>query len=196
VALVGPSGSGKSTLLHLLGALDTPTSGTIHVGENEVTALTGPALAHYRAQRVGFVFQDHHLLPQLQAVENVMLPALATGAHADARERALIWLGRVDLLHRADAYPAQLSGGERQRVAVARALLNGASLLLCDEPTGNLDRETGAQVVELLLTLARTDGVAVLMVTHNLEQAARMARHYRLHDGLLVSDTAVTGGGL
>ena len=186
LAIVGPSGSGKSTLLNLLGSLDRPTSGTVRLGEVEVTALQGRALAKFRASRVGFVFQDHHLLPQLTAAENVALPTLAPGAdRRGAGERARQRLEQVGLQARQEAFPGQLSGGERQRVAIARALINGPGLLLCDEPTGNLDRDMGAQVVSLLLELAGAQGVTILMVTHNLEHASRFGRVLQLCDGRL-----------
>jgi ABC-type lipoprotein export system ATPase subunit len=182
LALVGPSGAGKSTLLHLIGALDRPTAGSIRLGDTDVTALTGTALAAYRAARVGFVFQDHHLLPQLTARENVLLPTLALPGGDPGRADAL--LQQVGVAHRADAFPAHLSGGERQRVAIARALINGAGLLLCDEPTGNLDRDTGTGIIDLFLALAG-DGVTVIMVTHNLAHAARFTRCLALRDGTL-----------
>lgn len=189
LALVGPSGSGKSTLLHLLGALDQPTSGTIHLGDTEVSALQGEALADYRARRVGFVFQDHHLLPQLTALENVLLPTLALGAPASAavEARAEELLQRVGLGERRNAFPGKLSGGERQRVAVARALINQPALLLCDEPTGNLDQQRGAEVVDLLLELAADQGVTVVMVTHNLQHAQRLGRVLELCTGCLAA---------
>jgi lipoprotein-releasing system ATP-binding protein len=198
VAIVGPSGSGKSTLLNLLGSLDQPTSGTVRLGEVEVTALRGRDLAAFRATRVGFVFQDHHLLPQLTARENVVLPTLAPGAdRQESADRARRLLDQVGLQERQEAFPAQLSGGERQRVAIARALINGPGLLLCDEPTGNLDRERGAQVVSLLLDLAAAQGVTVLMVTHNLEHASRFGRVLQLQEGQLVplaaDDTQMAG---
>ncbi len=185
VAIVGPSGSGKSTLLNLIGTLDTPTSGQVLLGATEVTALRGAALAQFRAASVGFVFQEHHLLPQLSALENVLLPtlALARGRRDDAWAREM--LVRIGLATRLDAFPAQLSGGERQRVALARALVNGAGLLLCDEPTGNLDADTGTQVVTLLLDLAREQDVTVLMVTHNAAHAQRFGRVLQLRDGRL-----------
>ena len=185
VAIVGPSGSGKSTLLNMIGALDRPTAGRVRLGDTDVTALEGKALAAFRASRVGFVFQEHHLLPQLTALENVLLPTLARGGDGDAEGRAREIIERVGLSDRCDAFPAQLSGGERQRAALARALIGGAKLLLCDEPTGNLDRETGAVVVSLLLELAREQGVTVLMVTHNAAHASRFSRSLELRDGSL-----------
>jgi putative ABC transport system ATP-binding protein len=190
VAIVGPSGSGKSTLLNIIGALDTPTSGQVLLGGVDVAALEGSALAHFRASNVGFVFQEHHLLPQLSAVENVLLPTLALdeGAHDESWAREM--MERIGLASRIDAFPAQLSGGERQRVALARALVNGAELLLCDEPTGNLDADTGATVVTLLLELAREEGVTVLMVTHNTAHAERFGRGLRLAGGRLVAADA------
>lgn len=190
VAIIGPSGSGKSTLLNIVGALEPPTSGSIRLGEIEVTQLRGNALAHFRASRVGFVFQDHHLLPQLTAMENVLLPTIAMpggSANEHAEARAIDFLERIGLTARRNAFPAHLSGGERQRVALARALINGATVLLCDEPTGNLDRHTGDTVIDLLLELADLQSVTVLMVTHNSLQAARFSRRMVLRDGALVA---------
>ncbi len=201
VSIVGPSGSGKSTLLHVLGSLDRPTSGTVRLGDIDVTALDAAGLASYRAAKVGFVFQDHHLLPQLTAIENVMLPMLAlrtvplagtvpsgrarTGADpAAAREL----LSRVGLAERADALPAKLSGGERQRVAIARALVNAPELLLADEPTGNLDRETAEPVARLFLELAREKKAMLVVVTHNMDLAARFDRVMQLKGGLLSNE--------
>ncbi|HOS42086.1 MAG TPA: ABC transporter ATP-binding protein [Armatimonadota bacterium] len=183
-AIVGPSGSGKSTLLNCIGALDRPTLGTVRLDDGEVTTLGGAALAAYRATHVGFIFQDHHLLPQLTAWENVLLPTLAAGTREGAAARARQLLERMGIAERADAFPAQMSGGERQRAAVARALVNGADLLLCDEPTGNLDRAAGEAVVDLLLPLA-VEGVIIIMVTHNRELAARFGRVLELRAGRL-----------
>jgi len=194
VAIIGPSGSGKSTLLNIIGSLDHPTGGSVKLGETEVTALAGNALALFRATQVGFVFQDHHLLPQLTAVENVVLPALAAKRTGNAAARANELLQRMGVAHRASAFPAQMSGGERQRVAIARALINGATLLLCDEPTGNLDREASGNIVDLFLDLAR-QGVTVLMVTHNLELASRFDRCLELRQGAFVpADLPCVGG--
>ena len=192
VAIVGPSGAGKSTLLHIAGSLDQPTAGKVMLGEVEVTALAGRELAPFRARRVGFVFQDHHLLPQLTALENVLLPTLAAQTpDAEARARAL--LERVGVVERADAFPAQMSGGERQRTAIARALINGAGLLLCDEPTGNLDRDTAGAIIDLFLEVA-SEGVTVVMVTHNLELAGRFERCYELRGGTLNPLSLQAGG--
>jgi len=197
VAVTGPSGSGKSTLLNLIGALDKPTAGSITVGGKRLDDLDAAALTAYRAREVGFVFQDHHLLPQLTALENVLLPTLAAverglsspRSQARAGKPALQYgndlLARVGLSERRQAFPAQLSGGERQRVAVARALMNEPRLLLCDEPTGNLDHATGAEVVALLLELAHSDGLTVVMVTHNPVHAAACQAVYELREGRL-----------
>lgn len=193
VAIVGPSGSGKSTLLNIIGSLEAPTSGSVTLGDTPVTSLRGPALAEFRARRVGFIFQDHHLLPQLSAYENVLLPSLALHGSRRAERRARELLERMGVAHRAQAFPARLSGGERQRVAAARALVNGAGLLLCDEPTGNLDRESGANLVSLLIELAARDGVIVLMVTHNEQQAARFEHCLLLRDGTLAPYTPSAG---
>ncbi len=184
VAVVGPSGAGKSTLLNIIGSLDRPTAGSVRLGDIEVGALKGAALAGFRSRRVGFVFQDHHLLPQCSALENVLLPTLAArDAGAPGRAREL--LERVGLGERLDSFPAELSGGERQRVAVARSLVNGPPLLLCDEPTGNLDHETASEVAALFLELSRERGVMLVVVTHNLEQAGLFGRCLELRDGVL-----------
>lgn len=185
VAIIGPSGSGKSTLLNIIGTLDKPTAGTVTLGGVDVTRLAGRALSEFRARRVGFVFQDHHLLPQLTAMENVLLPTIAAGGGDDAAGRARALLERLGVAGRADAFPAQMSGGERQRVAVARAMINGARLLLCDEPTGNLDHDTGAAIGSLFLELAAQEGVTVIMVTHNMELARRFAICQELRGGRL-----------
>ena len=187
VAVTGPSGSGKSTLLNLLGALDKPTTGSVIVGGRRVDTLDAAGLASYRAAEVGFIFQDHHLLPQLTALENVLLPTLAApslGAPASSRHAEEL-LARVGLAERLHSLPAHLSGGERQRVAIARALMNEPRLLLCDEPTGNLDQTTGAQVVSLLMELAQRDGLTVIMVTHNPTHAAACRTVYELREGRL-----------
>ena len=185
VAIVGPSGAGKSTLLNIIGSLDQPTSGSVMLGEVDVAGLAGSALAEFRSRRVGFVFQDHHLLPQCSAIENVMLPTLASGSQHDAAARAEALLARVGLAERMRSFPAKLSGGERQRVAIARAMINSPALLLCDEPTGNLDQETGGQIASLFLELADRNSVMLIVVTHNLDLAGRFARCLELRDGML-----------
>jgi lipoprotein-releasing system ATP-binding protein len=185
VAIVGASGCGKSTLLNIVGSLDRPTAGRVCLDDLDVATLAGDALADYRRRSVGFVFQDHHLLPQCTVLENVLLPALAARRVAEAEPHARDLLRRVRLEARADDFPARLSGGERQRVAVARALVNQPPLVLCDEPTGNLDHETGEAVADLFFDLAAGRGAMLLVVTHNRELAARCPRRYELRDGTL-----------
>ena len=186
VSIIGPSGAGKSTLLNIVGSLDKPTGGSVTRGGTEVTALEGAALADFRSRSVGFVFQDHHLLPQCSAIENVLLPTLAMPSSSrEGASRAHELLERVGLKDRLHSFPAQLSGGERQRVAIARALVNGPPLLLCDEPTGNLDPETSAEAGALFLELARERGVMLIVVTHNLEFARLFGRCLELRAGVL-----------
>lgn len=186
LALIGPSGSGKSTLLHIVGSLDKPTSGRVSLDGRIITELQGSTLAKFRAMDVGFVFQDHHLLPQLTALENVLLPVLALGDTDQGQERAWRLLERVGITERAAAFPAHMSGGERQRTAIARAMINAPRLLLCDEPSGNLDRETAAPIIALFLELAEEEDVTVIMATHNLAHAREFSRCLRLRDGVLV----------
>ncbi|HSV72537.1 MAG TPA: ABC transporter ATP-binding protein [Chthonomonadales bacterium] len=186
LAIVGPSGSGKSTLLNIVGGLDRADTGSVCVGGADVGALSGSALSLYRATSVGFVFQEHVLLPQLTGLENVLLPSLASRQRPEAK-RALELLASLGVEGVRDAFPATMSGGERQRVAVARALINGPRVLLCDEPTGNLDSASGSAVVDLLRGAAESRGVCVLLVTHNHEHAARMSRVMELRDGRLAS---------
>lgn len=188
LAIVGPSGSGKSTLLNLLGALDRPTNGEVRFGGERVSVADDLSLARFRNRQVGFVFQLHHLLPQLTALENVLLPVLAgpEGAVDDealARGRRL--LERVGLGGKLDSRPGALSGGERQRVAVVRALVNQPRLLLADEPTGSLDAATASSLVDLLVALNREERVALVMVTHALPLARRMGRVLELQQGIL-----------
>ncbi len=186
VAIVGVSGSGKSTLLNIIGSLDRATAGRVTLGEMDVTALEGAALADYRRRQVGFVFQDHHLLPQCTVLENVLLPTLpmaAAGRAGPAEAEEL--LRRVGFAGRENDFPQHLSGGERQRVAIARALVNGPPLVLCDEPTGNLDRRTGEAVADLFVELAGQRQVMMLVVTHNLDLAGRFSRRLELRDGML-----------
>jgi putative ABC transport system ATP-binding protein len=186
VAIVGTSGSGKSTLMHLLGGLDRPTSGTLTIGGRDVAALSPADLARLRNETIGFVFQSFHLLARTTARDNVALPLVYRGAgRRERRARAAAMLDRVGLGHRLDHRPNQMSGGEQQRVAIARALVTGPSVLLADEPTGNLDSATGASVLELLESL-NADGVAVVLVTHDREVAARAHRQIVMRDGLIV----------
>jgi lipoprotein-releasing system ATP-binding protein len=188
LSIIGPSGAGKSTLLNIVGSLDRPTGGSVTLGETEVTALEGTALADFRSRRVGFVFQDHHLLPQCSAIENVLLPTLAappSSRQGSSRAREL--LERVGLKDRQHSFPAQLSGGERQRVAIARALVNEPPLLLCDEPTGNLDPQTSAEVGALFLELVRERRVMLIVVTHNLKFARLFGRGLELRAGTLTA---------
>jgi lipoprotein-releasing system ATP-binding protein len=186
LAVVGPSGSGKSTLLHIAGTLDRPTSGKVTMGGEDPFALDEPRLADFRNRRVGFIFQDHHLLPQCSVLENVLLPTIADGpATVESIDRAKELLRRVGLEQRLDHRPAELSGGERQRAAIARALVMRPILLLADEPTGNLDHTTAATVSQLLLELQRQERTMMIVVTHSLELAARMDRRLELDDGRL-----------
>ncbi|PWR08526.1 ABC transporter ATP-binding protein [Micromonospora acroterricola] len=195
VALVGPSGSGKSTLMHLLGGLDRPTGGRLVIGGRDVNALSPPEMATLRNETIGFVFQAFHLLPRTSAVENVALPLVYRGVSArQRRERAAAMLGRVGLGHRLDHRPNQMSGGEQQRVAIARALVTEPTVLLADEPTGNLDSVTGAAVLELLERLNAESGVALVMVTHDQEVAARARRRITMRDGVVVADSATDDG--
>jgi len=186
LAVMGPSGSGKSTLLHILGTLDQPTSGSVRLADKDPFALPEPELADFRNRHIGFVFQDHHLLPQCSVLENVLLPTLAGGgANADAQAWARELLRRVGLAERLEHRPAELSGGERQRVAVARALIRHPLLLLADEPTGNLDRRSAAVVGELLLDLHRQEKTILVVVTHSAELARLLPRCAEMIDGNL-----------
>jgi len=185
-AIVGPSGSGKSTLLYIIGTLDRPSAGSVRLAGQDPFAFDEPRLAAFRNERIGFVFQDHHLLPQCSVLENVLVPALASrGVTPELVERARDLLGRVGLASRLDHRPAELSGGERQRAAVARALLRRPRLVLADEPTGNLDRTNAAMIGDLLLDLQRQEGTMLIVVTHSVELARRFSRQYELDDGLL-----------
>ncbi len=186
VAVVGPSGSGKSTLLHLLGALDTVDSGEIEIGGQQLANLSRRRLARFRNRTIGFVFQFHRLLPDFDALENVMMPGRIAGLDPSlVSNRARRLLVEVGLEDRLDHFPNQLSGGERQRVAICRALSMEPPLLLADEPTGNLDPESAAQVFDLLLDLQRRHRTTTVLVTHNPALAARCARILRLENGAL-----------
>jgi putative ABC transport system ATP-binding protein len=188
VAIVGPSGSGKTTLLGLLAGLDRPTSGAVHLDGDDLGALDGDALARLRGEKIGFVFQSFQLIPTLTARENVQVPLELRGEPAAARADEL--LDRVGLGGRGHHYPAQLSGGEQQRVALARAFSTRPRVLFADEPTGNLDARTGAGIIDLMTELNRDSGTTLVLVTHDLDLAARARRTIRLADGRVVADTA------
>jgi lipoprotein-releasing system ATP-binding protein len=188
LAIVGPSGSGKSTLLNILGTLDAPTSGTFTLDGTDPFELSPADLAKFRSTKIGFVFQDHLLLPQLSAAENVLVARIAQGRSTrDDSARALQLLREVGLEDRATHLPSELSGGERQRVAIARAMMNSPTLMLADEPTGNLDPKTAAQVADLLFDLAGRTNSVLVVVTHSADLAARFPRRARMQDGELVS---------
>jgi putative ABC transport system ATP-binding protein len=187
LAIAGPSGSGKSTLLGLVAGLDQPTAGRIEVAGVDVTALDEDALARFRRDHVGYVFQSYHLIPTLTAQENVAVP-LELAGRRDAGDRARALLAEVGLAERAHHYPVQLSGGEQQRVAVARAIALEPPLLLADEPTGNLDSATGKQIIDLLVGVNRRLGCTLVLVTHDAALAAHADRVVTLRDGRIVSD--------
>jgi lipoprotein-releasing system ATP-binding protein len=192
VAIVGPSGSGKSTLLGILGGLELPSGGRVVLDGQDPATLPEPELAAFRRQKVGFVFQDHHLLPQCSVLENVLVPMAASGRTPPAAvQRAKTLLERVGLADRLDYRPAELSGGQRQRTALARALIHGPLLLLADEPTGNLDRAAAAGVGELLLDLQRREQTMLIVVTHSPRLAEMMERRLELDDGTLKEMTKV-----
>lgn len=187
VALVGPSGAGKSTLLQMVGLLDSPTRGSIRINGVEVSGQNDQQRTMLRREFIGFVYQFHYLLPEFSAVENVVLPQMIAGkSRAEAREHAVKLLKALGLGHRLDHRPARLSGGEQQRVAIARALANSPKLLLADEPTGNLDPQTAADVFEILVELVKTTGIGAIVATHNLDLAEKMDRIFELKGGKLL----------
>ena len=184
MAIVGPSGAGKSTLLQILGALDRPTSGSVSVGGVDPFTMNENQQARFRNEKIGFIFQDHHLLPQWNVLENTLLPALANGNPAvEVRDRAVRLLERVGLQHRMTHLPSQLSGGERERVAVARSLLLKPMVVLADEPTGNLDRNSAENVSQLLLEVPLEENTVLIVVTHSSTLAAKMQRCFELNAG-------------
>ncbi len=186
LAIVGPSGSGKSTLLYILGALEPPSSGSVRLNDRDPFALDERNLAAFRNTQIGFVFQDHHLLPQCSVLENVLVPTLVgRGDRREVERRARQLVERVGLSPRIDHRPHQLSGGEKQRVAIARALVHHPPLVLCDEPTGNLDTESAGAVFDVLLDLHRAEKNVLIVVTHNPDLAARLDRTARLAGGHL-----------
>jgi lipoprotein-releasing system ATP-binding protein len=189
MAIVGPSGAGKSTLLHCIGTLDVPTSGKIRIGNDELTGLSGAKLASIRNRTIGFVFQFHHLLPEFNALENVMMPGLIQGkSRREMEGPAKALLEEVHLGERTTHRPGELSGGEQQRVALARALVLSPKLLLADEPTGNLDSTTSQEMHELFFEINREHGTTIVVVTHNLGFAASMPRTVTMRDGLIDTD--------
>ncbi len=186
IAVMGPSGAGKSTLLHLLAALDTPTSGAVYFASRPLDAERDEAVADFRNQRVGFVWQRHHLLPDFTAAENVAMPLLMTGrSYEDALATAAHWLGEVGLAQRSSGRASELSGGERQRVAIARALVNKPAVLLADEPTGDLDERNATAIMDLIERLHRTQRLTSILATHNPVLAKRCSRILRLEHGVL-----------
>ncbi len=188
MAIVGPSGSGKSTLLHIIGTLDEPTSGSVRLNEQDPFALSEPELAKFRNQQIGFIFQDHHLLPQCTVWENVLIPTIPTGGTTSAhRDRAKELIRRVGLAERSDHRPAELSGGERQRAAIARALILSPAMILADEPTGNLDRSTAKSIAELLAEIQREEQTMLIVVTHSTELAEKMSQQLEIDDGRLAT---------
>jgi len=193
VSVMGASGSGKSTLLHLLGALDHTDRGTIQVDGADVGNLQGEEAATFRGTVIGFVFQFHHLLMDFSALENVMMPMwIRMGRTKSFQKEAKALLERVGIAHRMHHRPSQLSGGEQQRVAIARAIANNPRILLADEPTGNLDQETGEKIAELLLEMNQSEHLTIVMVTHNQALAARMGRSFVLEQGQLHSVAGLT----
>ncbi|WP_214845723.1 MULTISPECIES: ABC transporter ATP-binding protein [unclassified Exiguobacterium] len=189
ISIIGPSGSGKSTLLSLIGTLDRPTTGQLLYGDRPINQLKSKELSDFRFENVGFIFQQFHLIPTLTALENVMAPLFGRKVSYDKKERALALLDQVGLAEKASSLPSQLSGGQQQRVAVARALVHEPKWLLADEPTGNLDTETGEIIFQLLKRLNAEKGCGVLFVTHDPELADRANRKIEMKDGLVIADS-------
>ncbi|MFA5117562.1 MAG: ABC transporter ATP-binding protein [Candidatus Omnitrophota bacterium] len=189
ISIVGPSGAGKSTLLHILGGLDNPTGGHVFFENNDLYALPDPDLCKFRNRKVGFVFQFYHLLPEFTVLENVLMPLLIGSETSVNRQQldqeAHSLLNHVGLRERMEHFPSELSGGEQQRVALVRALIHKPAMLLCDEPTGNLDSKTGNEIVALIQKIHRENQMAVVLVTHNMELAGLAEKTYHLKDGLL-----------
>lgn len=184
MAVVGPSGSGKSTLLSIIGSLEKPTSGRVMLGGQDPAQLDELSLAEFRSRRIGFVFQDHYLLPQCSVLENVLVPTVALGKTTqESINRANLLLERVGLQDRLEHHPAELSGGERQRVAIARAVINRPALLLADEPTGNLDHSNAERIGRLLLEMQQQEGMMLIVVTHSQRLADMMSRRFELDEG-------------
>ncbi len=194
VALTGASGSGKSTLLGLIAGLDSPTSGTITIDGDEVTAMSEDDLAGLRSEKIGFVFQSFHLIPSLTAYENILIPMEIRGIR-DARDRAEMLLADVGLMNRGHHYPTELSGGEQQRVAIARAFANQPRILLADEPTGNLDSRNGKHILELMTAMHSARNVTLVLVTHDSELASQAQRSIVLRDGRVITDEMNIGNG-
>lgn len=189
IGITGKSGSGKTTLMNILGCLDVPTTGHYFIEDKDVARLNPNQLAHIRNKKVGFVFQQFNLLPDLTAIENVALPQLYAGVKpAEAKKRALELLEKVDLVHRVDHYPYQLSGGQQQRISIARALANHPAIILADEPTGNLDSNTGKAIMQMFLDLNNKQGITVILVTHDESIALQAKRIVKLVDGSIIED--------
>jgi lipoprotein-releasing system ATP-binding protein len=185
ISIIGPSGTGKSTLLYILGALEPPTSGEVILDGRNPFTLSDKDVSAFRNREVGFVFQDHCLLPQCNVLENVLIPTMVGASETDSESRAKQLLDQVGLSHRLDHRPSELSGGEKQRVSIARAMIRNPKLLLCDEPTGNLDRHTAAQVADLLLEMNRASKTILVVVTHSAELASRFPKVFELVEGQL-----------